>query len=223
MHGGEGVRRLVFAAVNPRGALPVLRGGLFESGHGAVFLQVHLRRVDPGRDVGLEAGLVPPEEPEDRQARGLARLDEAAYGAQRQEAELAVAMVDIDHFKRVNDAYGHPVGDQVLKEVARRLMHAIRKSDVPVRYGGGEFLIILPQTRASEIPRTGERLRQAVGAESVLADGGRLAVPVSISIGIALFRRDEAGEGSETLLARADQALYQAKAEGRDRVVIAPR
>jgi len=152
---------------------------------------------------------------------GLARLDEAVYAADRQTMDLALAMLDIDHFKRINDAHGHPAGDQVLREVARRLMEAIRKSDVPVRYGGEEFMLILSQTCQHELEHIGERLRQAVAATPVtvaLAGGGSLEIPVTVSVGLSTFLRD--GDTADALISRADQALYKAKASGRNRVVV---
>ena len=152
---------------------------------------------------------------------GMARLDEAAYAAGRQEQDLAVAMVDIDFFKRINDTHGHQAGDQVLREVARRIMDAIRKSDVPVRYGGEEFLIILAQTKEVELNRIGERLRLAIGSTPVtvsLPGAPELDIPVTVSIGVACFQRD--GDKVEALVSRADRALYQAKAGGRNRVQV---
>jgi len=152
---------------------------------------------------------------------GLARLDEAAYASRRHEIELAVAMLDIDHFKRINDSHGHPAGDQVLRETARRLMDTIRKADVPIRYGGEEFLVILPQTREEDLAAVGERLRAAVGAAPVrvvLPGNVVLEIAVSVSVGLASYRGE--GDEADALIARADQALYRAKAGGRNRVEV---
>lgn len=149
---------------------------------------------------------------------GLTRLDEAVHAAQRGGFDLALAMLDIDHFKEINDTYGHPVGDQVLREVARRIKICVRKADVPVRFGGEEFMVILPQTKAHTLAEIGERLRLAVCATPVTASDGKLSIPVAISVGLAVFRPDE--DLAEALLAHADRALYRAKGAGRNRVEI---
>lgn len=149
---------------------------------------------------------------------GLSRLDEAVYAAQRQQQGLALVMLDIDHFKRINDTYGHPVGDEVLKEVAQRIRACSRKADLAVRFGGEEFLVVLPQTKADSLAGIGERLRAAVAASPVAADGGKHSIQVRVSVGLAAFRVGL--DKADTLLARADQALYRAKNAGRNRVEI---
>ena len=119
-------------------------------------------------------------------------------------------MVDIDHFKRVNDTYGHPTGDDVIAEVAHRLAGTVRGSDVVGRYGGEEFALALPDfVSGSDLP---ERLRAAVAGSPVPTRSGPL--PVSVSIGLTHLQPGDAD--IKTLLARADQALYVAKREGRD-------
>jgi len=124
---------------------------------------------------------------------------------------LAALMIDIDHFKRINDTYGHPTGDDVIRAVARRLEARVRRTDVVGRYGGEEFaVILLDSTPPSELP---EHLRDAVAQEPIPTRSG--ALDVTVSIGLA---RLTAGDTLETLLARADQALYQAKQSGRNRV-----
>jgi diguanylate cyclase (GGDEF)-like protein len=130
---------------------------------------------------------------------------------------IAAVMVDIDHFKRINDTYGHPVGDEVIRVVAGRLRDAVRDGDVLGRYGGEEFALVTPQpgTSASDLA---ERLRRVVSDDPVPTGAGRL--PITISVGLA-----PAGGGEpdlRQLLSRADEALYQAKLTGRDRVCIAP-
>ncbi|MGN6513601.1 MAG: diguanylate cyclase [Lysobacteraceae bacterium] len=127
---------------------------------------------------------------------------------------LSVAMLDLDHFKRVNDSHGHATGDLVLAAVARVLHDELRGADLGVRYGGEEFLAILPGTDAGQALQVAERIRARVAQLAVEAPRG--PVRVTASLGVATLWP---GESREALLARADAALYRAKAEGRDRCV----
>jgi diguanylate cyclase (GGDEF)-like protein len=145
-------------------------------------------------------------------------LDEALprfvtrYG--RGEQPLTIVIVDVDHFKSFNDTYGHPVGDQVLVEVAKTLLGNIRPADLVARYGGEEFLVILPDTDAKGGRIVAERLRTAVSQIRLGPPAGRDR-RITISCGGASLR---AGEPLAELIAHADQALYQAKHSGRNRV-----
>lgn len=150
---------------------------------------------------------------ENRRSTGH-RLQVELARATRQGEPLAVLMLDLDHFKHVNDAWGHTVGDQVLTAVAQTLQTGVRAADVVGRYGGEEFLAILPSTPPHEAIDVAERLRQAVSDLRVPAGHGHIAI--TVSIGIAVFTD---AENLATLIARADTALYRAKAEGRDRCV----
>jgi diguanylate cyclase (GGDEF)-like protein len=132
------------------------------------------------------------------------------------ERPLSVAMVDVDHFKEINDHHGHHVGDDVLCEIARRLRAAIRGGDLLVRYGGEEFLVVLPRASAGQAWEVGERMRVKVATGPAVI-GDRL-VPMRVSVGIAQHRT---GEPASELVRRADGALYAAKAKGRNRVEIA--
>lgn len=123
---------------------------------------------------------------------------------------VSVAMVDVDHFKRVNDGFGHAAGDAVLAAVGRCLTNGLRTGDLVARFGGEEFLVILPDTGPDGALLVAERLRAAIAA---LAD---LAMPVTVSIGLASCSQDET---AAALVARADKALYQAKNTGRNRVL----
>ncbi len=130
---------------------------------------------------------------------------------------FAVLMMDIDWFKRVNDTYGHQVGDVVLREVAAIMLETCRKSDVPVRYGGEEFALFVPVADREQALALAERIRGQVAALEFPAAGQTFRV--TISIGVALH---ETGEPLQAVLARADRALYAAKQNGRDRVVLDP-
>jgi two-component system cell cycle response regulator len=125
---------------------------------------------------------------------------------------LALLRVDIDHFKPINDSHGHEAGDQVLVEVARRLERGVRGGDELARWGGDEFVAILPGTDKAGALRAAERLRAEVSATTIAAAGQELAV--TISVGWAHW----AGDTPDDLLARADRALYRAKDAGRDTV-----
>lgn len=130
---------------------------------------------------------------------------------------LSLIMTDIDHFKKVNDVHGHQAGDYILKQVAEVLKKSFRKTDIVCRYGGEEFLIILPATDLKGTAAAAEKLRANVEAERIEFEGTH--IPVTISLGIA-----EVNIGAETYnetIARADQALYTAKRDGRNQVKIA--
>ncbi len=129
---------------------------------------------------------------------------------------ISLVMVDIDNFKRINDEYGHVVGDQVLREVARVLAGTLGAGDAVVRYGGDEFLLILPGVHLSGAGRLAEDARRTLQASSF--DFHTVHVPVTASFGVAEKRP---GEGRATLIHRADQAMYEAKRDGRNRVVLA--
>jgi two-component system, cell cycle response regulator len=134
---------------------------------------------------------------------------------------LGVMMVDLDHFKQINDAYGHQTGDAVLREVSRRLLASVRNYDYVGRYGGEEFLIVLAECTASDLAATAERMRAHVSGKPVETDAG--PIPVTVSIG--LVTGHAAGDAllkGEELLRVADAALYCAKSNGRNRVELAP-
>lgn len=130
--------------------------------------------------------------------------------AHRRGEPCTLVLLDVDHFKAVNDTHGHPAGDEVLRVVGRALLDTARGTDVAARYGGEEFALILPSCSAAEARVVAERFRTAVAA-----DPG--PVPVTVSAGVATYPQDAEGEAS--LIAAADHALYRAKRTGRDRVV----
>ena len=138
--------------------------------------------------------------------------------AERKRVKVCVAMIDIDHFKKVNDTYGHPTGDAILKQVARYLVGMMRRSDIVCRYGGEEMLVVMPDCDLAEGAKKANALREGIKALTLRSDG--VEIPsVTASIGVALYP-DHATDRVE-LVAAADQALYQAKRTGRDRVVLA--
>jgi diguanylate cyclase (GGDEF)-like protein len=128
---------------------------------------------------------------------------------------LSLVLLDFDHFKQVNDTYGHLCGDHVLKEIAQRVTRVVREADVAARYGGEEFAVILPHASLPDARMVAERLRHAVEDKPVVWDEHE--VPVTISVGVSEL--SEATEDAYALLGAADKALYAAKVGGRNRVV----
>jgi diguanylate cyclase (GGDEF)-like protein len=145
----------------------------------------------------------------------LAQRDVAL--AQRHHRPFSAAMLDIDHFKKVNDNYGHGIGDAVIRELAKTCSHCLRASDYFGRVGGEEFVCVMPETQAGEALACAERMRIAIDAIRLPTERG--TVQFTISAGVAELGERHAGW--EALLIDADGALYQAKASGRNRVVLA--
>ncbi|MFN9847053.1 MAG: PleD family two-component system response regulator [Alphaproteobacteria bacterium] len=130
---------------------------------------------------------------------------------------VSVLVIDIDHFKRVNDSFGHDVGDEVLREFAVRLASNVRAIDLPVRHGGEEFVVVMPDTDLEAARRVAERIRLHVAGSPFRVMEGEEALTVTISIGVATSSGPE--DQSSTLLKRADEAVYIAKSQGRNRVI----
>jgi two-component system, cell cycle response regulator len=144
------------------------------------------------------------------------RLSEMLARAERHGKPLSLVLTDIDKFKNVNDTYGHPVGDAVLKRVAKVLGEQVRKVDLAARYGGEEFAMVLEETDARGAHLFCERLRQEVASQLMTSEKGPFRV--SISLGIAAYPTE--GNEKQLLVERADQALYAAKEQGRNRTVM---
>lgn len=135
---------------------------------------------------------------------------------QRHGNGFAVVMMDLDHFKRVNDTYGHDVGDEILRRLAVRIREAVREEDALARWGGEEFLLMLHSSDSADAATVAEKIREAVAARPFRTSAGEL--PITISLGAAVH---EGEESAEQTVARADEALYRAKAAGRNRVMVA--
>jgi two-component system, cell cycle response regulator len=145
----------------------------------------------------------------------LSILKREVERAQREGSALGVVMADLDHFKQINDTRGHLVGDAVLHEAAHRLLQTVRPYDSVGRYGGEEFLVVVPGCNAESAVRQAERLREAIGSRPVVSAGN--LIPITTSLGVAAVT-DATGLDSHALLRTADAALYHAKRNGRNRV-----
>lgn len=138
--------------------------------------------------------------------------------ATRKMNALSLLMLDIDHFKRLNDTFGHEAGDEVLRRVGEILSESVRSEDIACRYGGEEFLLILPPTEAETALLRAEDVRKRV-ASMRLASQGKLLQDVTVSIGLSTF--PQVGKTLEDLVGAADRALYAAKIGGRNRITVA--
>lgn len=187
-----------------------------------------LRRVVRARNRELEAAVAELKElatldPLTRLPNRRSIMDQLVHEESRadrrtpEENSLCLCLLDVDHFKRINDTFGHQVGDSALQQVADELLKLLRKGDFVGRYGGEEFLLILPESTRDGATVAAERVRRAIAEARLPALG--TAEHLTVSVGVAVHRPGDAVEGT---LARADAALYQAKDGGRNRVVLAP-
>jgi diguanylate cyclase (GGDEF)-like protein len=129
-------------------------------------------------------------------------------------------MMDIDHFKDINDKFGHRAGDEALQQIAQVLLSTARTCDLPARYGGDEFAIVMPETCAEAAWQAAERVRKVVENEPIKVNCGNDSIEkikIALSMGVAVYPGD--ADSSETLIEAANQACYQAKLHGRNRVV----
>ena len=136
--------------------------------------------------------------------------------SRRYERPFALLIIDIDHFKKFNDTYGHLAGDDVLRKMGNVFRESIRNCDYAARYGGEEFIIFMPEIGQDDGVKAAERIRGSVAKEKIDANGH--SVTVTISVGVASF--PEHGDDAQGIISKADAALYQAKRRGRDRVVL---
>jgi len=146
----------------------------------------------------------------------MEKIDSEMNRALRHGYPISVLMLDLDHFKRINDSYGHPVGDEVLKIVGQVLRESCRVYDVAGRYGGEEFCIVLPETRVGNTTQVAERIRNRLATTPLSV--GSTSIVVTASIGVAGMDSTEGVLSASTLVERADRALYSAKHLGRNRV-----
>jgi two-component system cell cycle response regulator len=147
----------------------------------------------------------------------MRHIDHLRAGRRPDAEPIAAMMIDIDHFKAVNDAHGHDVGDVVLKEIAARLRASLRPGDVVARLGGEEFLVVLPTADRALALSIAERLRKVVADQPIALPGSGQSIGVTVSVGVTLDRGQDVS--LDELLKQADDALYQAKREGRNRVI----
>ena len=145
------------------------------------------------------------------------RMGEEFKRAERYREPLACIMLDIDHFKHINDRFGHDSGDAVLREVGERLRKAVREIDVVTRYGGEEFLLVLPSTNFSGALSVADRVWRAVGSQPMTISGK--PERVTVSLGVAVYPSRDI-KSKDQLIKAADRALYQSKREGRDRICV---
>lgn len=150
----------------------------------------------------------------------MAMLEQALAHAARVNEPVSVVMLDIDWFKKVNDTFGHPVGDQVLQAVARTLREHIRKQDLVGRYGGEEFLLVLPNTPAAGAWHVAEALREQLASAPLVC--GDLQVPITISLGVHTRTPTQGAQEWSAMVGAADQALYHAKQNGRNQTQVEP-
>ena len=148
------------------------------------------------------------------------KMEEEISRARRYDVPLSLLMLDIDHFKNVNDRYGHQIGDRVLMSLGQLLFREVRDTDIVARYGGEEIVVLAPHTNVPSAVELAERLRKAV-ASSIMVPANeyekRQAITITVSVGVAGM--DEKVHDHQAFIHRADQALYRAKQQGRNRVV----
>lgn len=148
----------------------------------------------------------------------LDKIEAEMNRALRHGSPMALLMLDIDHFKQINDQFGHTTGDQVLQAIGQVLRDSCRVYDVPGRYGGEEFCLMLPETRLDNTLSVAERIRRRVEATPIVTHDGTIRVTTSIGVASLESIPDEALLGASSLIERADRALYTAKDRGRNRV-----
>jgi diguanylate cyclase (GGDEF)-like protein len=144
--------------------------------------------------------------------------------SKRYEHSYAIILLDLDHFKRVNDTYGHQCGDHALQEVAYRIKKNLRGTDFVGRYGGEEFIVLLPETKQHVAALTAEKIRSVVSNMAIQSSQAEASFCVTLSAGVALFTSEGEEEQItlETVLSRADKMLYVSKKDGRNRVSVWP-
>ncbi len=148
----------------------------------------------------------------------LAAADDTLAFCRRYKRSMATLMIDIDHFKRINDTHGHPAGDDTIKQIAEVIQQSIRTTDKAARFGGEEFVVLLRETDQPTVLLLAERIRRSI--EEAIIRHGALTIPVTVSIGLALFAEND--RDVQGIIERADQGLYTAKKTGRNRTFLMP-
>jgi diguanylate cyclase (GGDEF)-like protein len=172
--------------------------------------EYHIRCIEENAKVDALTGLHNRRWLEEMYTRELSRSNSGNL-------HLSAFMLDIDHFKNINDTFGHLVGDQVLIAVSKAILHCLRPNDMPVRYGGEEFTVFLPGTSIENAKIVAERLRACVEAMKIPLPEKKDFISVTVSVG---FTERKDGDSVETIIKRADDALYHAKESGRNRVCL---
>ncbi len=175
-------------------------------------LQLQLRDVNEALE---QASMTDPLTSLPNRRHMMDRLVQEAHLATREGRPFTLMMVDVDHFKRINDSHGHEVGDEALCAVGRTLSASLRTYDVCARWGGEEFLILLPGLEAGQAGEVAERARQAVAETGIATSAGELSVTVSIGVAVC------SGHDRDACVNAADERAYAAKRQGRNRVVCA--
>ena len=168
-------------------------------------------------DQSLEAAVTDPLTGLHNRRYMTSQLDALVARAVRDGQPVSALLLDIDHFKKINDSFGHDAGDEVLREFAVRLASNVRAVDLPCRHGGEEFVVVMPDTALADAERIAERIRMHVSGAPFRVSGGKEVISVTISIGVATTGGPD--DTPDHLLKRADEALYEAKASGRNRVI----
>jgi len=168
-------------------------------------------------DQSLEAAVTDPLTGLHNRRYMTSQLDALVARAVRDGRPVSALLLDIDHFKKINDSFGHDAGDEVLREFAVRLASNVRAVDLPCRFGGEEFVVVMPETALEDAERIAERIRLHVSGAPFRVSGGKEVLSVTISIGVAATYGT--ADTPDHLLKRADEALYEAKASGRNRVI----
>lgn len=220
----DGVATQADQGINPRSLIENLMGALSSAASRASILESNFTEASQELDT-IRTSLRDAEEraktdtltalPNRRALEEFFRV--AQMRAMEVEDPLSLLMLDIDHFKKFNDTYGHSVGDQVIRLIASVLRERVRENDLPARYGGEELIAVLPGADLATCHEVAERIRTTVaGCHLTRRSTGESLPDISVSIGVAQFRP---GESMATLIERCDRALYKAKAQGRNCVV----
>lgn len=178
-------------------------------------------RLRSSVDIGLQAAITDPLTGLFNRRYAMPHLERLRDQALKKKRRFALMVVDLDHFKSVNDRYGHAAGDAVLTEAARRIRENLRAIDLVARIGGEEFLVVLPETDTERAIETAKRLCDRLRATPVYLAGQNLKVPITMSIGVKVVDENSNMASLEEIMKQADSALYKAKSQGRDQACLA--